>query len=277
MRIPFWKYESVGNDFPILSLAELPPSPDLNRLAIKMCDRRFGIGGDGLLTLEQVEADRLNLRMFNPDGTEDFCGNGIRCAARYASDLGWVGESFEIRHLGRTVPVRIQGDLIVTEIGKASYRPADVPLRPGFKELFQTPIYWSETETIQGSALTTGSTHVILPVESLPSTEELERLGPLIEHFELYPARTSVIWTKVVSRNHLKIRIWERGVGETLGCGTGSSAAAMDYLRAERRGGEVKVDNPGGSVRVSAAAWEAAITIFGEAQAVFSGRFLDHS
>jgi diaminopimelate epimerase len=277
MKLPFWKYESIGNDFPILHIGEIGADVDLPDLAVAICDRRFGVGGDGLLTMEPISPERFRLRMFNPDGTEDFCGNGLRCAARHAADVGWVGDAFTILHLGRTVPVHLEGNTVVTEIGVASYKPEDVPLQGGAEELFQKPVFWSQEQEIVGSALSTGSTHTIVPVSSLPLTSELERLGPLIENFELFPQRTSIIWRETVRANHLKIRIWERGVGETLGCGTGSSAAATDYLRTEGRGGRVQVDNPGGTVWVSAQSWNSPITVVGEARQVFSGALLFHS
>lgn len=145
VRIPFWKLQSIGNDFPLVPLADLralldetvresldalhPPeaecfvSPDwaatdlesvLARLAVAMADRRFGVGGDGLLAAEPLGEGRVLLRMFNPDGTEDFCGNGLRCAAVHAHARGWVGDAFTLEHLGRDVAVQIRN-----EIGRA--------------------------------------------------------------------------------------------------------------------------------------------------------------
>jgi diaminopimelate epimerase len=269
--IPFWKIESIGNDFPLLH-ADETGGRALEDLAIILCDRRFGIGGDGLLVLEKGEP--LKLRMFNPDGTEDFCGNGLRCAAVHAHAMGWVEGSFEILHGGQTVPVSIRPDgTVATTLAGASYSPARVPLREGAEEIYRAPVFWDEEEQVIGSAITTGSTHVVVPVLVLPDDGKVMRLGPKIEHFELYPIRTSVIWVEEVAEDHLKIRIWERGVGETMGCGTGSSAAAADYLRGKGRGGRVRVDNPGGTVWITAALWDAPISVEGTAEATFDGDY----
>lgn len=268
----FWKVQSIGNHFPLIHLADAPE--DLSALAIAMCRDHFGIGGDGLLAVG-MEGDAVRLRMFNPDGTEDFCGNGIRCAARHAFNQGWVGGSFNILHLDRIVPVTVEGELIKTTIGTASYDPKDVPTNIA-GELFDETIFaardadWSVV--LSGSALSTGSTHVVLPTGSLPDDDGFRSISARLEHDPRFPQRTSVIWA-ARDGEALKIRIWERGVGETLGCGTGSSAAAVDWMRRRKRGGRIEVRNPGGTVWVSADNWHSPITIEGSASTVFEGEF----
>ena len=169
VRIPFWKLQSIGNDFPLVHLADLrallsagardraesarPPAaecfvaPDagatdldglLARLAVAMADRRFGVGGDGLLAAEALGEGRVGLRMFNPDGTEDFCGNGLRCAAVHAHRRGWVGEAFVVEHLGREVAVRLGDGRVTTDLGGATYAPAEVPIQG--PEQFRAPL-----------------------------------------------------------------------------------------------------------------------------------------
>jgi diaminopimelate epimerase len=125
-----------------------------------------------------------------------------------------------------------------------------------------------------GSVLTTGSTHAIIPTTQLPDDDTFFSISPKIEVDPQFPQRTSVIWRQEVEPMHLKIRIWERGVGETQGCGTGSSAAAIDYLRRANRGGTVIVDNPGGTISISAETWESPITIEGTAETVYAGKYL---
>ena len=298
VRIPFWKLQSIGNDFPLVHLDDLgallervaretreaspPPEaecfvlPDaaatdldglLARLAVAMADRRFGVGGDGLLAAAKTGEGRVRLRMFNPDGTEDFCGNGLRVAAVHARAQGWVGETFTIDHLGRAVPVEIGGGEVETRLGGASYLPADVPLRG--PELFRAALPGGRI----GSSLTTGSTHTVVWVDELPEDEAFFAESPALENHGTFPDRTSVMWTRLVGPDHLRLRIWERGVGETQGCGTGSTAAAVDYLRGEGRAGRVRVDNPGGTIHVS---WDPAANVTeveGTAEYVYSGEY----
>lgn len=269
-ELRFWKVEAIGNDFPLVHLADVS-GDELPELAKKMCDRHFGIGGDGLLALG-MEGPYPRLRMFNPDGTEDFCGNGLRCAAIHAHRLGWVDTDFKILHLGKSVRCLIEGESVTTFLGSASYRPADVPTKfesdpeNGFDR-----VVWNDgTREIRGSSLTTGSTHTVIP-GPLPDDEEFGELGPLLELAPQFPARTSVIWAEALAPMVLSVRIWERGVGETQGCGTGSSAAAMDYLRRIEGSGTVEVRNPGGTVWVSADRWDGPIAIKGGAKEIYSG------
>ncbi len=260
-RLHFWKMQSIGNDFPLIHPGDF--AGNLNALAISICDRKFGVGGDGLLTLKKVEEGVLELRMFNPDGTEDFCGNGLRCAARHAVDLGWVTSEFHIRHLAEKVAVRVDGKTVTTVIGPANYAPSAVP-HVGENEIFEPGM----------SSLTTGSTHTILPVGELPEEATFVEVSRALEVDPRFPDRTSVIWVQVMAPKNLKIRIWERGVGETLGCGTGSSAAAADYMRRTGQHGTIVVDNPGGTVRVTADQWNAPLALQGEAFTVFEGDLL---
>lgn len=291
INLPFWKLQSIGNDFPLVHMddvrtalglirdQETPESETaaLARLTVAICDRRFGVGGDGLLTLERGDGQGADvvLRMFNPDGTEDFCGNGIRCAAAHAHRLGWVGDTFVLRHRDKDVPIRIGDGRIKSVIGQADYTPDKVPVLGG--PIFDGTV-WSGMDSgaplsLFGSALTTGSTHVVIPTQALPDDGSFASVSPKIETDPKFPIRTSVIWSQEVAPMHLKLRIWERGVGETMGCGTGSSAAAADYLRRRGKGGTVRVDNPGGTVYVTMSAWNAPIEVEGVAEAVYEGEF----
>ncbi len=246
--LPFWKTQTIGNDFVLLHAEDLvrlgfdDPTP----LAIRLCERKFGIGSDGLLVVA-TEDDGLHLRMFNPDGTEDFCGNGLRCAAAHAYRLGWVEREHRIEHFGRLVSALVQPDgAVMTAIGPAVYEPEDVPIAR------KEPLIDEEVLGYVGSALNAGSTHFVTFVREIPDDDEFLKAGPAIEEHKLFPERTSVIFAVEDGVRRLRIRIWERGVGETLGCGTGSSAAAAEWMRRHGQAGIVEVINPGGSLVVHA-------------------------
>jgi diaminopimelate epimerase len=182
-----------------------------------------------------------------------------------------------VKHLDKEIACTIIGETVRTEIGSASYDPEQVPTT-GIGELFNGNV-WSGMDSgmplsLPGSALTTGSTHVIIPTYALPDDDSFKSVSPKIEVDSKFPQRASVIWSQEIEPMKLKIRIWERGVGETLGCGTGSAAAAVDYLRRKQKGGKVEVQNPGGVVSVSMDNWSAPITIEGTAEQVYSGEFL---
>ena len=248
----FWKTQTVGNDFVLLHAEDaeaLGLGERLEALAERLCARRFGIGSDGLLVLS-AEGGELHLRMFNPDGSEDFCGNGLRCAALHAFRLGWVAAEHRIEHYGRLVNAVVAPDGTArTAIGPAEHDPEEVPLDTG---IHPTPMIEEEIFGYVGTAVNAGSTHFVTFVPELPSDEELLRVGPLIEHAGVFPERTSVIFAQEAGVRRLRIRIWERGVGETLGCGTGSSAAAAEWMRRHGQAGAVAVENPGGTLVVEA-------------------------
>jgi diaminopimelate epimerase len=273
--IPFWKLESVGNDFVLVHLTDVGPA-SLPELAIRVCSRHFGIGSDGLLVLRETGRQSFQLRMFNPDGTEDFCGNGLRCAFVHAADQGWITTRWaEIVHMGQVV----KGELDTNELGDrrvsyklrpASYEPAQIPIHRAH-EAFDTLLFTIDGKEYRGSVLSTGSAHTVIPVEELPDDEEFLRASPQIEHHAMFPERTSIMWTEQVGEWDLKLRIWERGAGETYGCGTGSLAAAIDFLRRKGKGGSVAVHNPGGTLRVSAPNWNAESEMSGIAHETFRG------
>jgi diaminopimelate epimerase len=267
-NVPFSKVQSIGNDFVLLHLDSIDPDL-LPYLARETADRRFAIGSDGLLAVG-IEGKSLRLRMFNTDGTEDFCGNGIRCAAVYAFRKGWTDGRAPIRHLDHIVETSVgPGGMVTSKFDPPSFEPQDVPLdRP--TELFMQPVEVLG-ETLVLSAVTTGSTHTVILTDRLPDDEQFHLLGPAIEHHRFFPERTSVIWAKPCENDSIRIRIWERGVGETLGCGTGSAAAAAVYARVCGRPSSYCLINGGGSVQVSVTDLRAPIITSADAEILYSG------
>lgn len=264
-HLQFWKTHSVGNDFVLIRAAEAA-GLDLGEAAISLCRRRFGIGADGLLVLGE-RGDDLDLRMFNADGTEDFCGNGLSCSAFHAWTHGLRGTAFTIWHGGQPIAARVTEGRVQVTLGRAQFNPAEVPLIGD--EMFDREIE-VRGRRYRASSLTTGSTHTVLLVDNLPGDEEFFPVSQALEHDERWPERTSVIWT-VPEAGGARIRIWERGVGETLGCGTGSLAAGVVLMRQAGGGGLHRIAGPGGEVGVEATAWDAPLTLHTRPQEVFTG------
>lgn len=265
--VPFTKVESVGNDFVLLEEGVLAADqlPDFARF---VSDRHFCVGSDGLLV---VGRDPLRLRMFNPDGSEDFCGNGIRCAAHYAAFHGWFAGTAKLWHLDRTLQVTLlPNGSIQTDMPPASFSPESVPVQAD-AEVFSTKLEVNGRK-LEISSLTTGSTHTVLLVDRLPGNDEFFAIGPALEHHPLFPERTSVIWAKPESADTLRLRIWERGAGETMGCGTGSSAAAVVWARKTGFSGTVQVHNPGGTIFVRLDKWNSPLETEGSAKILYTGK-----
>lgn len=268
MSVPFAKVQAIGNDF-VLFQAQDVIDYDLGTLAIESCERRFGIGADGMLVLDMLTPAYGELRMFNADGTEDFCGNGLRCAVNYAVHQMDSNRELVIEQMGRKVPCRYEDGIVHIALPAASFAPTDVPT-------ILTEEVWNVNQTVEDreftlSALSTGSTHTIIFQAELPADADFFQYSPILEHHSWFPERTSVMWTQVDGPNEISIRIWERGVGETLGCGTGSTAAAVAFMRREGIGGPIRVNNPGGAVTVDAERWDGPLTLSGAAQISYAG------
>lgn len=284
-KLPFLKVQSIGNHFVLLMLSDVQAldadlrsrfSPDPSQLLIELarvlCQPRFGLGADGLLVLDRGRGEVV-LRMFNADGSEDFCGNGLRCAAMIAHGHGWVGTSFQILHGDRHIQMVIHADQsIEAEFPAATFDPQVVPLSPGLDELWDHELRLENSAAGRLSSLSTGSTHTVLEVPNRPDDEVFFRVSRDLESdSQIYPDRTSVMWSYPLGPQKIGIRIWERGVGETLGCGTGSVAAAVVWMRRHGRGGEVEVVNPGGSLRIIGDSWDRPVWIRGFPEEVFHG------
>lgn len=240
----------AGNDFVVLT--ELPEDPPA--VARRLCRRRSGIGGDGLLIVTQAGGEQVQMRMFNPDGTEDDCGNGLRCVAHLAWLRGLAAQpDFEITSLTglrrvRVEPSRSGTDAEVTvHWGRAKLRPEEIPVLAEGDDALDIGIEVG-AEVIRAASLFTGSTHTV--ILEAPDNARFQRLSPLIEHHPLFPARTSVLWTSVEGPDRVHVRIWERGAGETLACGTGACAAAVVTALRGVTGPDVTVVSRGGELHV---------------------------
>lgn len=263
MTVPFTKTQTVGNDF-VLVDGLVVRGHDPSRLAVATADRRRSVGHDGLLVVTK-ESDHVSVRFFNPDGTEDFCGNGLRCAGKYAVDNGWFVGQFEMRQLGRVIPVTVVDGLVTTKMPAAEIQPAQVPV------LHSHPLIEEKVEGIIGSAISTGSTHFVTFLDQLPQSPEFDEVSRRIEISPLFPERTSVMWTQVVGESELKTRIWERGVGETMGCGTGAIACAVIHSKMKGVVGPITVHSQGGSLVVTVDQWDRPVTVSSRPVTVFQG------
>ena len=272
--LPFHKMEGVGNDF-VLIEADAAQGLNYSDLAVRLCQRPFGIGADGLLIVERGARAPVRMRMFNPDGTEDFCGNGLRCAARYAYENGFVDTpEFAIETLGgQIVPVEIrlhEGAVaaISTQLPPPRFHPHDIPALADGEVIEDYPLTVAG-RTVRITCVNTGTTHTIIFDATLPDDALFLEVSPRIETHPMFPERTSVLWAVVVSRAEIRVRIWERGVGETLGCGSGAAAVAVLAQRAGWVDTEVAVVSKGGTLRVHYQSNGVILT--GQANRVFTG------
>lgn len=270
--LPFSKMHGAGNDFVVVA-EEAVPSFSLPDLARQLCRRRFGVGADGLLVVDRGRRHAVKMRMFNPDGTEDMCGNGLRCVAKWAVRRGLAtGARFVVETIDGEKGVELLEDgLVRVELGEPRFEPEQVPVLAETAPVLDLPVPLPHG-TVHVTALFTGSTHGVVLAPDLPDEERFWRDSSTIENHPLFPQRTSVLWTVVESPSRLRMRIWERGAGETLACGTGACAAAVAAQLHGLVGEEVEVHSAGGSLRVQ---WKpgSPMLLTGSAELVYEGYY----
>ena len=278
--LQFSKYQGLGNDFVLLEgrggqlpLSITEPDPHWVR---QLCDRRFGIGGDGLiLALPPQHGEELRMRIFNADGSEaEMCGNGIRCLARFLadSDGDQPGRTWRTETMaGVIVPELCDDGQIRVDMGQPFLEPEQVPttLSKGLSGLPQGEIEL-ESSTLQLAAVGMGNPHVVVPVQDLEAIP-FDAWGSALEVNPLFPAKTNVHFLEVIDQHTLEIRVWERGAGPTLACGTGACATLVAATLLGLSESEATVKLPGGPLEISWPDRKGSVFMTGPAVAVFDG------
>ncbi len=271
--IEFTKMHGLGNDFMVIDAIHQDIELTPQRIAA-WADRHTGVGFDQLLVVEEPQGNKAEFRyrIFNADGGEvEQCGNGARCFARFVRDRGLSqSDRIPVETRGGLIELQLLDDgRVRVDMGRPRFDPADIPLdAPTEQDRYRLEI---DGESIEFGAVSMGNPHAVLRVEDVDSAA-VGKLGPLIESHPLFPQRVNVGFLQIVDRAHFRLRVYERGVGETRACGTGACAAMavgrrwglLDArARAELRGGELLLDWSGG---------EAPVMMTGEAVPVYDGR-----
>ena len=277
-RIAFTKVEAGGNNFVLIDAPGMPEL-DWSALAVRMCAHHFGVVADGLLALLPSREADFRLRMFNPDGTEDACGNGLLCAAVYIRAVGLSMESellFQAKDGLRHVEIVQDADgspIVRANMGRPSLRPADIPANLDADEALDYPLDVGG-HVYRISAVLVGTPHAVIcaPLESFRAN--IPAASRTIETHPAFPERINITWCFQESSESLRIRTWERGVGPTLGCGSGACAALVAAHLRGLTGTYARVTSPGGTTEVN---WPDRGDIFmsGPANIVFKGEWSD--
>ncbi len=271
----FWKMHGLGNDYVVIDNRNGKITPSKTpALAQKLCERRFGVGADGLLLASGSKKADAGMRIFNPDGSEaEMCGNGIRCFAKFCYETGVVRKTeFDVETnagLKRVWLTLQNGEVssVKVDMGSANWDRKSLPMR-GEGPCINEDLRVDEEEIYKVTCLSMGNPHCVIFVENADEFP-VEYIGPMIENHEAFPNRTHVGFVQVVSKTEMKLRVWERGVGETLACGTGTCAAVAAANRLGKVKDKVTVHLRGGDLQV-----EVGKTLFlcGAAAKVFEGK-----
>lgn len=275
----FTKMQGAGNDYIYINGFEAIP-PHLSSLAVKMSDRHFGVGSDGLVMIVPSKTCDFGMRMINADGTEaEMCGNAARCVGKYLYDHGMTDKTeltletlagikriyLTVAH-GRVTSVKV-------DMGEPRLLPGDLPvLLPGDRVVAQPIEVCGHRFSM--TCVSMGNPHAVIFLDDLQAYD-LHAIGRAIEHHELFPRRTNVEFVKVLAPDVLQMRVWERGAGETLACGTGACASLVAAVLNDRSRRAATLRLVGGDLQIEWDETSNHVFMTGDAVTVFEGTWLE--
>lgn len=276
--------QGLGNDFILIDCRQeaFPPKKTgLQALSRRLCDRRFGIGADQILLLDHSMKSDFRMRILNADGSEvEMCGNGIRCLARYIWDNKLSRKRIlNIETLAGIIRPQRAGNMVKVDMGEPVFEPGKIPVRLAqkFNSTFSNgrntgvidyPLKVADKK-FNITCLSMGNPHTVIFVDQVAAFP-VGRYGPLIETHDMFPRRTNVEFVEILNASEIKMRVWERGAGETMACGTGASAAAVASALKGLTGETVTVHLPGGALLIERAS-NTHVHMTGPAKKVFEG------
>ncbi len=281
MKLRFTKMQGAGNDFVVLDATQQPLAltPEHYR---RLGDRRFGVGADQILVVEKSTTPGVDFRyrIFNGGSGEEVeqCGNGARCFVRFVHDKQLTAQrNVHVETMNTLLELRLQDDGRVTvDMNAPVFEHARIPfdpsgLTPRQEGDFQLwPLALGDGDDIEVAVVSMGNPHAVRRVNDVQRAP-VEIEGPQIEGHDRFPRRVNAGFMEVVSRNHIRLRVYERGAGETLACGTGACAAVVAGIRLGWLDHRVDVDAPGGRLTIEWAGGDAHVLMTGPAQTVFEG------
>ncbi len=274
MNIEFIKMEGAGNDYIYLDLIKVGIDTDFSTLAKKISSRHYGVGGDGLVLILPSSNANYRMRMFNADGSEaEMCGNAIRCVGKYLFDYGYINDgNFTVETLAGIKNLTI---VETDRRGKVSQVQVDMgsPILSG-KEIPVTfdmnPVINVEVMGYRGTAVSMGNPHFVIFVDRI-TDEQIHMDGPKLENATVFPNRVNVEFVQIMDRKNILVRVWERGSGETLACGTGACASVVASVLNDLTERKVKVNLTGGVLQIEWRENNNAVYLTGPAVEVFKG------
>ena len=277
----FVKMQGTGNDFLLVETSD--EGRDWGALAQAMCERHYGVGADGLMLVMPSQAADVRMRLFNADGSEaEVSGNGVRCLVKYIVERGLArpsGGRLRVEAASGVLEAELFGEggrieRVRLSMGAPRFAPREVPVLTEMEPpVIDLPLEVDGHELVV-TCLSMGNPHAVLFVDGPVAEYPLEHLGPKVERHPAFPARVNFGVGRMLGRERMELRVWERGVGETLACGSGSSAAMVAARLKGLAGERVDITQPGGPLTVE---WDGRGEVFltGRAEFVFEGDWPD--
>ena len=277
MDVSFIKMEGAGNDYVYIDLIKNGYDLSFEDLAIKISDRHFGVGSDGLVLIMRGSEAEFRMRMFNADGSEaQMCGNAIRCVAKYLHDNKYTkDETISVETLAGVKHLTVEKEQpdrhttwVRVDMGAPVLRGPDIPVK-----IEGEPVTDIEVSGYRGTAVSMGNPHFVVFVDRITDQQVLVH-GPQIERDPLFPERANVEFVRVIDRNNIEMRVWERGSGETLACGTGACASVVAAVLGGHTSRSVVVRLLGGNLEISWDEKQDRVYLTGPAREVFGGTYI---
>lgn len=251
----FWKMQALGNDYVVIdNRDEKIGTPEAAKLAKKLCEQKFSVGADGLLLVSNSKKAEVKMRIFNADGSEaEMCGNGIRCFAKYCYEKEIVKKKeFNVETSAgiKTVWLTIEKDTVnavKVDMGAPNWERKSLPMQ-GEGTCIECALLVDDEPT-RVTCLSMGNPHCVIFVDNVDDCA-VEYTGPIIEEHAAFPKRVNVGFAQIISKDEMKLRVWERGCGETLACGTGTCAAVAAANKLKKVGNKVTVHLRGGDLQI---------------------------
>lgn len=277
MAIPFVKYHGLGNDFILIDNRQSMEPCLTPEQAVQWCDRHFGIGADGVIFALPGQADTdYTMRIFNSDGSEpEMCGNGIRCLARFIAQLEGnadAARAYRIHTLAGVITPKLEaGNKVTVDMGLPKLLASEIPttLVAANEKVINVPLAVAD-QTWSVTCVSMGNPHCITFVDDVAAIP-LEAIGPQFEHHSVFPQRTNTEFIQVVRPDYLKMRVWERGAGITLACGTGACASLVAAVLTGKSDRRATVELPGGCLEIEWSETDQRLYMTGPAEQVFAG------
>ena len=279
MILHFTKMEGAGNDYVYVNgFTEHIPEENKPEIVRRLSDRHFGIGGDGVIFINKGKKADLEMEMYNADGTRgEMCGNGIRCVGKYAYDRGMVRDKdFTVESFGKVkyltvTEVNADGSarMLRVDMGAPILEAGEIPVTSEKSPVVDEPIEVGG-KTFRMTCVSMGNPHCVVFVDDVDALD-LPAIGPLFEHHPRFPKRTNTEFVQVLAKDRVKMRVWERGTGETLACGTGCCATGTACVLNGKTEPKITVEVKGGEIGIEWDREKNIILMTGPATEVFSG------
>lgn len=274
----FTKMQGLGNDYVYVNCFR-EKIADPSRLAVKISDRHFGVGSDGLILINPSDKADFEMEMYNADGSRgEMCGNGIRCVAKYVYDYGLTDQtSISVETLGgiKYLDLTVKDGkavLVKVDMGKPELSPEKIPVVSAGEKVVDEPID-VDGQNYRMTCVSMGNPHAVVYVDCDVRDLPLEEIGPKFENHERFPNRVNTEFVRVLDRRTVEMRVWERGSGETLACGTGACAVAVSCVLNGLTEDEVTVKLLGGDLQIKWDREKDTVFMTGPAEVVFDGEW----